>query len=514
MATFSFKKPTKENTKKKTEMANHKASGHRDSTHTQITEATAALNESLRTYTDDSSLSNKDGMRQVLDECQEQLSALTCMVEKIKVGAQMTPKMSSNTRKRLPDKPKRRSSKYDTESSQGSSNQQEQQQKQPLHRASINSKQALQRHSIVSSRSRRSRVKQSIRRDSIHSCLSFSRSGLEDGEEGMSEISKSLHSISHSIKSLPREIELMNESNDDDNDNCSFFDDSVRYNQDDRSVRSPSVYSQSVESRSAYSQSSRRSKRSLNRRSIKPSEDEFSYISHSTESSCTSETSRRSRNRRRGVNVSRTTSFNASNDTIQVENQEILDPYGEEGVYSGALSKSTGMPNGRGLLEYHKNGRWCEGDWVHGRLTGYGRLSNGSGDNYEGYLKNDHFHGYGVMQFDNGRVFEGTYFKGQMVQGKMTYQDGSIYDGSWVDCARHGRGRCIFGDGSIYEGEFKAGHFHGNGQMTWNDGGYYRGDWCQGQMHGMGKEVRPNGTVRHDGEWSHDQPVRHKKDKK
>lgn len=171
---------------------------------------------------------------------------------------------------------------------------------------------------------------------------------------------------------------------------------------------------------------------------------------------------------------------------------------------------ATGMPNGRGLLEYHKNGRWCEGDWVHGRLTGYGRLSNGSGDNYEGQLKNDHFHGYGVMQFDNGRIFEGTYIKGQMVQGKMTYQDGSIYDGSWVNCARHGRGKCIFGDGSIYEGGFKAGHFHGHGKMTWNDGGYYIGDWFEGQMHGQGREIRPDGTTRHDGEWKQDQPVRHK----
>lgn len=486
-------------------VAEQKVSKHRNSTHT---EATISLNESLRTYVTDSSfsqqdLSQKEEVRQVLEQCQEQLSALTQKVQKMEIRKDETPETSSNSRKRLPDKPKRKAFKYVAESSQDSCSSEtaEQQQNEPLHTHS--------RQRNVSSRGRRAKNKQSVRRDSIHSCRSFNRSALDDDASR-----NSLHSISQSIKSLPREIELMDESNDDDNDNCSFFDDSVRHNQDNRSIASQSVYSQSGESRSVYSQSSRRSKRSLNRRSINPSQDDYSYISHSTESSTFSQSSsRRSRARRQSNTVSRRPSFNTTNDTIQVENQEIVDPYGEEGVYSGALSSTSGMPNGRGLLQYHKNGRWCEGDWVHGRLTGYGRLSNGSGDNYEGQLKNDHFHGYGVMRFDNGRVFEGTYIKGQMVQGKMTYQDGSIYDGSWVDCARHGRGKCIFGDGSVYQGEFKAGHFHGHGKMTWNDGGYYIGDWFEGQMHGMGKEIRPNGSVRHDGEWKSDQPVRHKKGK-
>ena len=481
MASFSFKKTAKEQGTTEMPMGEHKVSRQSYSTHT---EATAFLNESLRTYVTDSSfsqqdVSQKEEAKKILEECQEQLSALTEKVERMDIK---TPKTTPNNRKRLPDKPKRKSSKYLADSSQSSSSSEtaQSEQNQPLHTRSGNSRQSVQRRSVVYSRGRRSKNKQSLRRDSIHSCRSFNRTGLDGDASRMT--SNSLHSASHSVKSLPREIELMDESNDEDNDDCSFFDESVRY-QDNVSVASQGVYSQSVD---------------------------FSHISHSTEGSAQSQSSsRRSRSRRRGGTISRKSSFNAK-DTIQVENQEIVDPYGEEGVYSGALSLNTGMPNGRGLLEYHKNGRWCEGDWLHGRLTGYGRLSNGSGDNYEGQLKNDHFHGYGVMQFDNGRVFEGTYVKGQMVQGKMTYQDGSVYDGSWVNCARHGSGKCIFGDGSVYEGGFKAGHFHGHGKMTWNDGGYYVGDWFEGQMHGQGREIRPDGSTRHDGDWKHDQPVRHK----
>lgn len=471
-----------------------------NSQHTQSTETTATLTESLRTYTEDASFSKKEEMRQVLNECQEQLSALTRNLEKIEVSTdENTPKLGK-IRKRIHKGKTKPVKDEEAESSSdyaivGSEFQ------QPLHHRSGHSRHSVRRSSIRGRSGARSRKRHSIRRNSICS----SKTGMDESVSGGVSLTRSsLHSVSQSVKSLPREIELMDE--DEDCDNYSFYDEDVR----------------SIESRSAYSQSSRRSqrsRRSLRRNSVRHSEDDFSFVDNSSTrdsvsvGSSRSQASRRSRGRRRGGDVLRQTSFNASTDMIQVENQEISDPYGERGVYSGALSKSTGMPNGRGLLEYHKNGRWCEGDWIHGRLTGYGRLSNGAGDFYEGGLKNDHFHGKGVMRFDNGRVFEGTYIRGQMVQGKMTYQDGSVYDGSWLDCARHGSGTCTFVDGSIYEGEFKEGHFHGHGQMTWNDGGYYVGDWSFGEMHGNGKEIRPNGSVRHDGEWSHDQPVRYKKEK-
>jgi hypothetical protein len=154
-----------------------------------------------------------------------------------------------------------------------------------------------------------------------------------------------------------------------------------------------------------------------------------------------------------------------------VTDKHIVDPNGENGVYTGALSQSTDMPNGKGQLEYEQEGRSYEGDWIHdGGWTGYGRLSNVDGDFYEGSLKNDHKHGTGIMRFADGCVFEGEYTHGQMSQGKMTYQDGSIYGGSWVDGMRHGSGKYIFVDGS--EGEFREGNFHGEGKMTWNDGGW------------------------------------------
>eukprot|EP00537_Pseudo-nitzschia_pungens_P000963 CAMPEP_0172361322 /NCGR_PEP_ID=MMETSP1060-20121228/5174_1 /TAXON_ID=37318 /ORGANISM="Pseudo-nitzschia pungens, Strain cf. cingulata" /LENGTH=891 /DNA_ID=CAMNT_0013083549 /DNA_START=260 /DNA_END=2935 /DNA_ORIENTATION=+ len=364
--------------------------------------------------------------------------------------------------------------------------------RQSLRRGSIHSRRSMHGGSIVSRSSRH------------HSRRGSMRGGGDDGASVMSR--QSLQSISVSIKSLPREIELMDDEDDEDyargnKDDSSFFDDT-----------------RSLGSRSAASRVSRRSmvsgSRIRNRKSV------VRGGNANANANANANRGKRS-NKSNGGAVPQeidlsgdelenldVTHENVSTDTLFVTEKQIVDPYGEKGIYTGALSKSTCMPNGKGRLEYEKESRWYEGDWIHGRWTGYGRLSNGDGDFYEGGLKNDHKHGTGVMRFADGRVFEGEYIRGQMIQGKMTYQDGSVYGGSWVDGMRHGRGKCIFVDGSEYEGEFREGNFHGHGKMTWNDGGWYVGNWSNGEMDGQGKEVRPDGSLRHDGEWAGGQPIR------
>jgi len=364
-------------------------------------------------------------------------------------------------------------------------------------------------------RSSHNRNRQSLRRGSIHSRRSLhggsvvrsrhhSRRGSmrNGGDDGASVISRqSLQSISVSIKSLPREIELMDDEDVDEprgKDDSSYFQDTG-----------------SVGSRSAASRVSRKSFVARNgmRGSVRNSKRGGPNPNANKQ--------RRPRTGRPGGPIPHeidlsgdeldnmdVTHENVSTDTLFVREKQIVDPYGEKGVYTGELSKSTCMPNGTGRLEYEKESRWYEGDWIHGRWTGYGKLSNGDGDFYEGGLKNDHKHGKGIMRFADGRVFEGEYIRGQMIQGQMTYQDGSIYGGSWVDGMRHGKGRCIFVDGSQYDGDFREGNFHGQGKMTWNDGGWYIGNWSNGEMDGRGKEVRPDGSLRHDGEWSGGQPIR------
>ena len=46
---------------------------------------------------------------------------------------------------------------------------------------------------------------------------------------------------------------------------------------------------------------------------------------------------------------------------------------------------------------------------------------------------------------------------------------------------------------------------HGNLQA---DGRVYVGEWVAGMAHGQGIETRPDGTIRHEGRWEHDRPIR------
>jgi hypothetical protein len=369
-------------------------------------------------------------------------------------------------------------------------------------KGSIHSKRSLRRDSVHSRHSMHSRSRHSMRRDSIHSRRSL-RGCADDGASVMSR--QSLQSVSPSIKSLPREIQLMDvEEDSKGKDDYSFFDDSYRKQDDDaRSVGSRSAASRS---RRSIVSGGRPRGRNPRRPTVNAANNPNNTKKAGTVGCGGHDVPREIWS---GDEVEPdVTNVNVSTDSFFVKDRQIVDPYSEKGVYSGALSKSTGMPNGKGRLEYEKEGRWYEGDWIHGRWTGYGTLSNGDGDFYEGGLKNDHKHGPGIMKFADGRVFEGEYIRGQMIQGKMTYQDGSVYSGSWVDGMRHGQGKCIFVDGSEYEGDFREGNFHGHGKMTWNDGGWYVGEWCDGEMHGRGKEIRPDGSLRHDGEWSRGQPIR------
>ena len=69
-----------------------------------------------------------------------------------------------------------------------------------------------------------------------------------------------------------------------------------------------------------------------------------------------------------------------------------------------------------------------EGQILHGYLTGLGRLTfykNGqiNPGKYEGYLKNNTFHGKGKFVFIDGRIYAGTYKDNKRLTGTETKVD-------------------------------------------------------------------------------------------
>lgn len=186
----------------------------------------------------------------------------------------------------------------------------------------------------------------------------------------------------------------------------------------------------------------------------------------------------------------------------QVKDFAVIDPWGRRGVYSGLISKSSGIPCGHGRLYYPDEGEIFEGQFVHGFWTGYGRcIYTNLGEDYTGTFLNNVRHGHGTTKYKDGRIFEGTYTKGIKTEGKMTYQDGSTYLGHWANGGRHGRGTYTFVNGSVFFGQFENDRIHGSGVLTWSNGSRYVGTWKDGLRHGHGVEYKPSGSIRREGIW-------------
>jgi hypothetical protein len=199
-------------------------------------------------------------------------------------------------------------------------------------------------------------------------------------------------------------------------------------------------------------------------------------------------------------------------DVINIEHvrlKALEDPYGDKGQYTGMLVRR--KPHGQGTMQY-EDGRCYTGDFKYGRWHGNGRALFSNGDLYVGEYDMDQRHGKGRYEWEDGRMYDGTFHRDQR-QGTGTYSwaDGAVYTGDFFAGQRHGHGTYKFVDGSVYIGEWRSGKYHGVGECKWADARYYRGEWENGRAHGYGKETRPNGTIRHDGEWKNDRPVREKK---
>jgi hypothetical protein len=190
----------------------------------------------------------------------------------------------------------------------------------------------------------------------------------------------------------------------------------------------------------------------------------------------------------------------------KVQNHPITDPYGDKGRYTGLLVRE--KPYGHGSMHY-EDGRSYTGEWKNGRWHGRGRTMFANGDFFVGEYEKDQRHGLGRYEWTDGRAYDGQ-FRRDRRDGKGTYTwpDGAIYAGDFRAGHRHGQGCYRFRDGSVYTGEFREGLYHGVGECVWADGRCYRGEWRRGHAHGYGIEIRRDGTVRHEGEWRDDRPVR------
>lgn len=180
---------------------------------------------------------------------------------------------------------------------------------------------------------------------------------------------------------------------------------------------------------------------------------------------------------------------------------------GDQGQYKGDVDDQN-LPDGTGDMIY-VDGRKYHGGWKHGHWHGSAKCRWPNGDIFKGTFDMCERHGHGSYQWSDGRSFTGDFFKDKRHgNGEFRWPDGSTYVGEFKQGHRDGYGNYRFPDGSVYEGGWCNSQMHGQGECQWADKRVYSGEWQNGKAHGLGKETRPDGSVRHDGLWEEDRPIR------
>ena len=82
--------------------------------------------------------------------------------------------------------------------------------------------------------------------------------------------------------------------------------------------------------------------------------------------------------------------------------------------------------------------------------------------------------------------------------GKITYSapvsEYKSYEGFWKDDSWHGQGKSIDKNDNVYEGEFIGDRRHGQGWMQYANGDSYDGGWVDGRKQGTGILLLARGT--------------------
>ena len=135
-------------------------------------------------------------------------------------------------------------------------------------------------------------------------------------------------------------------------------------------------------------------------------------------------------------------------------------------------------------------------DNVNGRVTVVFDSFLGSGVSVDGNFTNGLLNGPGGENFRYGsvRTIEGEYNYGRLVQGTITYRNGTIDVGACTEGRLHGQGRRIYPDDRVEEGTFANGGFE-QGTITRINGSTEVGAFIEGQLQGQGRRTHPDGQV-------------------
>ncbi|KAF2345740.1 VPS9 domain, partial [Trinorchestia longiramus] len=185
----------------------------------------------------------------------------------------------------------------------------------------------------------------------------------------------------------------------------------------------------------------------------------------------------------------------------------------------------------------------CSGDWVAGKMSGWGEIYYHDGSMYSGYLENNLYEKHGVLQrgrfstssldrfsdflpnenpTQTNKISRETDSIGQKPR-KTTKRNkdtkssannskdrssleskvdlaASVYTGEWSGGLKHGYGiEDFICSGAKYQGQYHLGERHGSGIVTTIGGSYYETCFVHGRPQGSALAILEDGTI-YDGE--------------
>ena len=153
-------------------------------------------------------------------------------------------------------------------------------------------------------------------------------------------------------------------------------------------------------------------------------------------------------------------------------------------IYEGEMNNS--IFNGKGKL-ITKKGEIYEGDFINGEKKGNGKVIFEDKTEYEGVFDKGEFK-KGKMKWPNGYEYNGD-FEGTKLSGfgTLTNTSGEIYEGYFSNNLFNGKGKYIHENGDVYEGDFQYGVRKGKGVYNASHKYEYNGDWDNNLPCGVGQ---------------------------
>lgn len=120
-----------------------------------------------------------------------------------------------------------------------------------------------------------------------------------------------------------------------------------------------------------------------------------------------------------------------------------------------------------------------------------------------------HYTGKATASYTNGDLYEGSYVEG-IREGRGIYRfasTGDKYEGSWVQNKKHGLGKMTYNGKGEYQGYWENNFRHGEGVFAYPSGDIYSGWWRFGQKEGTGTYTSAKTNMKLTGEWKENKIV-------